>query len=311
MKIGALDVLRRRGLLVHLGPGGFRDDHIVFAASDASTRSIYEIPISLRNWKAADDLRRLTFGTGLDAQPFPGPGGRIAFVSLSFTNNVWLLPIDARGQTGTEIRRVTEGYGYDATPSCSRDGTKLVFTSSRLGNREVWIRDLNTGSEAAVTATPVDELSPAISADGSKVAYTVAGQAAQPIYVADTRTAPGSTVPEKVCDDCGQPVDWSPDGSRIVYIFGTPRSVGSLDVATGRKSVMVQPAKFDVDQAQISPDGAWVTVVAATEANHTRIFVVPLRDGVAATEDRWIAVTRGDYWDARPRWSPRGELIYF
>jgi Tol biopolymer transport system component len=276
-----------------------------------NVRSIYQMPISMRNWKAADRLERLTVGTGLDAEPFPSTGGRVVFASLRFSNSIWLLPFDARGQAGTEIRRITEGTAYDATPSVSRDGTKLVFTSGRLGNRDVWIQDLKTGREAALTSTPVDEESPVISADGTKVAYTVSGQATQPIYVADARLSPGSTVPEKVCDDCGQPVDWSPDGSRIIYICGQPRAVGSFSVASGRKARVARSARYGIDQAQFAPDGAWMSVLAYIDPNHTRILAIPLRNGAAVSEDQWIPITDGASWDDRPRWSLRGNLIYF
>jgi Tol biopolymer transport system component len=317
VKTGALAVLGRKGISVYMGPGGFRGDQIVFSATEPSAgmmisaRSIYQMPISTRSWKAGDSLARLTIGTGLDAEPFPTTGGRVVFASLRFSNSIWLLPLDARGQAGSEIQRITEGSAYDATPAVSRDGTKLVFTSGRLGNRDLWIKDLKTGREAALTSTPLDEASPAISADGTKVAYTISGQATQPIYVADARLSPGLSVPEKVCDDCGPPVAWSPDGSRIVYIYGQPKAVGSFSVATGRKTRIAQSGRYSIDQAQLAPDGTWISVLAYIDPSHTRIFAIPLRDGMAVSEDQWIPITDGLSWDDRPRWSPRGDLIYF
>lgn len=311
VKTGAFDVFGRKGISVYMGPGGFRGDHIVFSANEADSRSVYEIPISTRNWRAANRLRRLTFGTGLDAQPSPSAGGQVVFASLNFSNNIWLLPIDTQGQLGAEPQRVTEGTAYDATPSCSRDGAKLVFTSGRLGNRDVWIKDLKSGREAALTVTPVNEFSPVISADGSKVAYTVSGQTLQPIYIVDTRLPPGSSVPERICDDCGEPFDWTLDRSGILYGYGRPKAVGSFRIATGRKTPLVHSARYDIDQAQFSPDGAWISVMAYTDPSHTRIFVIPLHDGTAASEDRWIPITDGESWDDRPRWSPHGDFIYF
>jgi eukaryotic-like serine/threonine-protein kinase len=317
VQTGAFAIFRGKGISVYMGPGGFRGEQIVFSATESAARiminarSIYQVPISSRSWKAADKLERLTFGTGLDAEPFPSTGGRVVFASLQFSNNIWLLPFDARGQAGTEIRRITDGTAYDATPSVSHDGTKVVFTSGRLGNRDVWIKDLKTGREAALTSTPMDEATPVISADGTKVAYTISGQATQPIFVVDARLSPGSSVPEKVCDDCGEPVDWSPDGSRIVYISGHPRAVGSFSIATGRKARIAQSARYGIDQAQFAPDGTWISVLAYIDPSHTRVFAIPLRDGAAVSEDRWIPITDGASWDDRPRWSLLGNLIYF
>jgi Tol biopolymer transport system component/predicted Ser/Thr protein kinase len=316
VRTGAFAVFRRKGISVYMGPGGFRGDQIVFSADESSVRkvinatSIYQIPISTRSWKASDKLERLTLGTGVDAEPSPSTGGRVVFASLQFSENIWSLPLDVRGQAGAAIQRITDGFGFDATPSVSRDGAKLVFTSERFGNRDVWIKDLKTGRETALTSTPQDEAWPVISADGTKVAYTVSGQATQPIYVVDARTPPGSSVPEKVCEDCGEPVDWSPDGSRILYISGRPKAVGSFAPATG-KARMAQSARYDIDQAQFAPDGAWISVVAHIGANRTRIFAIPIRDGAAVSESQWIPITDGASWDDRPRWSPRGNAIYF
>jgi eukaryotic-like serine/threonine-protein kinase len=317
VKTGAFAVFRRRGISVYMGPGGFRGGQIVFSANDSTAtslinlRSLYQMPVSTRSWKAAGRLERLTFGTSMDAEPFPSTDGRVVFASLQFANSIWLLPFDAGGQAGAEIQRVTEGTAYDATPSVSHDGTKLVFTSGRLGNRDVWIRDLKTGREAALTSTPLDEASPVISADGTKVAYTVSGQTSQPIYVVDTILSRGSSVPEKVCDDCGEPVDWSPDGSRILYISGQSKGVSSFNLATGRKDKIAQSARYGIDQAQYAPQGAWICVLAYIDPTHTRIFAIPLRAGTAVSEDQWIPITDGASWDDRPRWSLNGNLIYF
>jgi hypothetical protein len=38
---------------------------------------------------------------------------------------------------------------------------------------------------------------------------------------------------------------------------------------------------------------------------------VPFAEASLPREDAWIAVTDGQYWDDKPRWSPDGNLIYF
>ncbi len=265
VRTGAFAVFRRKGISVYMGPGGFRGDRIVFSADESSVRkvinatSIYQIPISTRSWKASDKLERLTLGTGVDAEPSPSTRGQVVFASLRFSENIWSLPLDVHGQAGGAIQQITDGFGFDATPSVSRGGTKLVFTSERFGNRDVWIKDLKTGREAALTSTPLDEAWPVISADGTKVAYTVSGQATQPIYVADGRMPPGSSVPEKVCEDCGEPVDWSPDASRILYISGRPKRSAHSHQPRGRPRWRSLPATTStrLNSPRTGPGSAW------------------------------------------------------
>ena len=47
-----------------------------------------------------------------------------------------------------------------SSPSISVDGRKLAFLSNRSGNTDVWLRDMTSGKEIAVTATPGNESHP-------------------------------------------------------------------------------------------------------------------------------------------------------
>jgi Tol biopolymer transport system component len=294
-----------------MGPGGFRGDQIVFSANRGDTRGIYKARISPENWKLELKPQRLTFGTGFEIEPFPGPGSQLAFVSVGISYNIYFLPTKGLSQSGTDIPRITQGRAFDANPSCSRDGKIVVFTFGSLGNRDVWLKDLQSGRETALTATSADEMSPIISADGLKVAYSLSSIPNQPIYVIDLSVPPDSSVPEKVCDDCGEPVGWSPDGSQILYVYGQSKLIGLFNLASSQKTQLLRHTRYGLDQAQFSPDGAWISVVAHTGPDHTMIYVLPFRDGAAAPEGQWLPITSGESWNDRPRWSPDGNLIYF
>jgi len=304
-------VFGRKGLSVHMGPGGFRGDRILFSANAGDTRSIYSVRVSTENWKAIGRPQRLTFGTGLEVQPFPGPGSQLAFVSLTFSYNIWCLPIRKPGQPDTEMQQLTRGRGLDANPSCSRDLKKMVFTSGNPGSRDLWLKDLQTGRETALTATPADEISPVISEDGLRVAYSISSIAENPIYMVDLSLPPGSSISERVCDNCGQPLGFSPDGSQILYVSGHPKSIGLLTIALSQKTRLLQHPQYDLDQAQFSPDGAWISVVVYTGPNHTTMYVLRIRNGSTVPQNEWIPITNGNSWDDRPRWSPDGNSIYF
>ncbi len=311
VKTGAFDDFQREGLSVHMGPGGFRDNWVFFSANAGNTRSIYKVQISTRDWKVDQAPQRLTFGTALEIQPFPGPDSQLTFVSLNFSVGVWSVPIRGLGQPGMEIQRLTEGRAFDGTPSASRDGRRVVFTRvGSRGSRDLWLKDFQTDSETALTATTADEISPVISSDGLKVAYSLSAFPEQ-IYVMDLSASPGSSVAEKVCDNCGSPVGWTPDGSEIIYVYGRPKSIGALKFPSSTKTQLLRQAQYDLDQAQFSPDGTWISVVEYTGPDQTVIYAVPFRDGAAAPENQWIRITGGGAWDDLPRWSTDGNLIYF
>lgn len=77
---------------------------------------------------------------------FPGQNGRIAF---SRDGDVWSVAAD-----GSDEMNLTDHEALDADQRWSADGTKIVFTSDRSGNRDVWVMDADGGNPTQVTTDP-------------------------------------------------------------------------------------------------------------------------------------------------------------
>lgn len=204
-------------------------------------------------------------------------------------------------------QRLTMDAADDFRPSVSSDGKKLVFGSSRSGNWDVWIRDMDTGKETALTATPWDETHAKITPDGSKVTYGVRETQKVSIYV----VAASGGMAEKVCEDCGLPLDWSPDGQKILFYWGEPVRYTAIDPASRQRHDVIHHPKHTIHRALYSPDGKWLAFHIPMEPRRSVVFIAPLHDGVAAAEKDWISVTEGSGSDAHPWWSPDGNLLYF
>ncbi|MCU0395071.1 MAG: hypothetical protein MUF29_04130 [Chitinophagaceae bacterium] len=52
---------------------------------------------------------------------------------------------------GKIVKQLTKAKGYDAEATLSPDGRKMVYTSTKSGDLELWIMDLKTGKEKQVT----------------------------------------------------------------------------------------------------------------------------------------------------------------
>ena len=52
---------------------------------------------------------------------------------------------------GNIVKQLTTAAGYDAEATISPDGTKMVYTSVKSGDLELWVMDLATGNEKMVT----------------------------------------------------------------------------------------------------------------------------------------------------------------
>jgi TolB protein len=84
-------------------------------------------------------------------------------------------------------------------PPCRPTGKKLVFNSTRSGHPDVWIKDMITGKETALTDDPLNEDRTLLSPDGSKVAYqTLEGGNINPDMTFETAVIFAKQVPVRL-----------------------------------------------------------------------------------------------------------------
>jgi Tol biopolymer transport system component len=224
--------------------------------------------------------------------------------------DLWTLPIAANlGKVLGKPEPLTHTAANSFRPSLSVDGKRLVFLSNRSGNSDVWLKDMVSGNEAALTATPWDESHAWIAADGSKVAYA-SWEKQNPVIYFISLDAGGKPTPAvRLCE--GQPFGWSQDGKRILYFGG--HGYRSIDVVTRQQNDVMPFEKHNLHRAQFSPDGQWLSFHVPLQAEGARspVFIAPLRSDVAASESEWIQVTEGTGLDAGSIWSPDGDTLYF
>jgi Tol biopolymer transport system component len=101
--------------------------------------------------------------------------------------------------------------GGDRDPAASPDGRLLAFASTRDGASRIWIKQLQGGGEAPLTAG--DDRYPRFSPDGSSVLFIRLEGDARSAY----RIGLVGGEPRKLAEDVFQ-ADWMPDGQRIAFI---------------------------------------------------------------------------------------------
>jgi serine/threonine protein kinase len=314
----AFDLFRRQRLVEGrpslVAPADWAGDHIFFSAKSDDVTNLWRLSFSPSTRKAIGLPQRLTSGTSLEVKPSVLSGDRIVFASLTQNLNIWSLPIEAeRGRVIGEGQRLTYG-AHDAHTSLSADGKKLVFLSTRSGNPDVWMKDLETGKETALTATPLTEEQPEITADGARVCYMVFEGQKWSIHEMSTNGG----VSEEICPDCIRPWDWSPDGKKLLYLLGEGRGnpqsrmgLGLLDTVTRQKIDYLEHPRYHLARARFSPDGRWISFVAYDREDVNRIVVAPFQSHLSPREEQWVDITDATTIHDKPRWSPSGNLLYF
>jgi Tol biopolymer transport system component len=311
IKTGVAAVLRKRGLSGFVVPADWarEAEGIVFSAGLADSTNIWRIPISTANWLVSGDPVRVTFGTISDGNPSVASGGKLAFASLNRNLDVWTLPIHAAtGKVLGSLTQVTTDASDESGQALSTDGKKLVYLSNKSGNRDVWIKDLLTGRQTALTTTQENEQLARLSSDGTTVGYNVisTGSKQAPLY---TMPASGG-VAEKIFENCLN-WNWSSDTKRILHVISPPPTIYLFNVQSGQDREYIRHPKYNLYMPAFSPDDRWIAFHAGLDGNRSRIFVVPYRESGPVPEIEWIPITDGSAADRNVEWSPDGASIYF
>ena len=291
------------------------DGRVLFSARLQGTESIWQLLVSPLTGEVSGPPERITFGTGIERDPSMADDGPMVFGGLTENHDIWRLPMKSnQGEVRGKLERVTHDSSTNEKPSVSTDGTKMAYCSNRLGNFDVWLRDLGQGEEINLTRSPQDEGNPVISRDGTKVLYTTTDS-----YIVDAQGG----LPKRLCQACppdrwGRALDWARNNNSVLFFHrgdqGTAwRFYSTLDITTG---TLAKVLHHDHEQeraimVRYSPDHQWITFTRFRLVRGS-VWVAPLRNGSAGPESEWIRVSdERSSLSGRSFWSPDGNFLYF
>ncbi len=146
---------------------------------------------------------------------------------------------------------------------------RIVFTSFRDGNFEIYVMDPDGGNQVNLTDHPSYDGQPDWSPDGTKIAF-VSGRdgAGSQIYVMD---ADGKN-PTRLTDGQGTKVhpDWSPDGGRIAFSVDHREDYIAVMDADGRNREKLEDA---ARYPSWSPNGVEIAFVSWRDGGN-EIYVI-------------------------------------
>ena len=290
-------------------PAAWLGDYVYFRA-----RNITRVRISPEG-KLAATPERLTSGSGnesfLSAIALPGGGGtRVAYAAQQGFQDLRRLGLDANtGRRRGEAEPLFRDRLDRTSPSISADGSKLAYVAASLGNHDLRVRNLATGSEQTLVQLR-SHFRARISPDGSTVAYNPSStnEAETTIFVVSAQGGDS----RKLCDNCGLIYDWAPDSKRLNFRTGKPIRFFEIEIGSGAKRDLIGDPALSLHGAKYSPDGRWAAVhYAPGGAAPPGIFLAALRDGKAAPSNEWIRIMGRRGTHTRPWWSPDGNTLYF
>ena len=177
---------------------------------------------------------------------------------------------------------------------------KIAFSSTRDGNQEIYVMDIDGGNQVRLTDDPANDLEPSWSPDGKRIAFVSRRSGVRQIYVMDSD---GQNVMRLTNEAINREPAWSPNGKKIAYT----RSKGGFQVwvmdADGQNRIQLTQLGKN-NQPTWSPDSKRIAF-ASFRGVGTGIYVM---DENGKNQER---LTPDRQFTANPSWSPDGNWIAY
>ena len=180
---------------------------------------------------------------------------------------------------------------------------KIVFTSLRNGNREVYMMDANGQNKTNLTEHPADDIQPAWSPTGERILFVSNRGGKHDLYL----MKPDGSDIKRVFEEQSHRVApvWSPDGKRIAYVHNGLQQ--TLNIATrDGKDVEVLTTVGDLLYVNLawSPDGTQIAFDNIFRTSRTHVVNLQTRMVEPLLPELHFVILNVE-------WSPDGKQLAF
>jgi len=205
------------------------------------------------------------------------------------------------------------GIAVDRQPSYHPDGDRILFTSNRAGNVDLFSYDFASKGLLQLTDHPAGDWDGAYTPDGESILFSSERTGTLEIWMADADGANARQVTHDGAVSQNENPTMTRDGRWIVYSSGHTDHPGIRRIhPDGTGDEELAPGNYT--QPEVSPDGRFALFVATDNARHLNTIVVLDLETLERTpfeveiqhELRSPNVTYG-----RGRWLPDGSAIVY
>ncbi len=187
------------------------------------------------------EARSFSSFSGLNTGAVLSPDGKAVAATLSKDGNaeIYLLNPDS----GAVIKRLTNSWGIDTSPSWSPDVSQIAFVSDRFGSPQIWIMSKDGGNLRRLTFNGDYNQTPAWSPRGDKIAFTARDERnVFDLFTVNIGTGELTRLTQNQGNN--EEPTWSPDG-RFICFTSTRSGESKLYIMTvdGRVQTQISTGK--------------------------------------------------------------------
>ena len=230
---------------------------------------------------------------------------KIAFIGTGWAvpgagTEIFLMHTDGTGIVPVSLTRET-----DSDPAWSPDGKRILFSSNRDGNYEIYSMDANGQNQVRLTNDPGSDHDPSQALDG-RIIFSSNRDGNYEIYIMNATGGEVQKLFERDSEDY-YPV-WSPDGKKIAFSsFGGSGETGIciLDLDGNQIAMLAGP----FHNPTWSPDGKYLAMDGEPAGCKFEVYIMKSD----ATDVQVVTSNPagcGSY-NKHPSWSPDGEWLVY
>jgi len=256
----------------------------------------------------ADGLAAINASTGEVTRADVLSAGRLVFAEKLRRQNLREMGV---GTGSSPARLVTDGSSIDRQPTYSPDGKRILFSSNRSGNLDLWMIEPATGALRQLTDDRAQDWDPAFTPDGKHILWDSDRTGHLEVWIANDD---GSDARQLTQDgvDAENPTE-TPDGKWVVYWSGNSAKRGVWKIHPDGSGA-VRLLDCDAVGTDVSPDGRYVLYVEQDRVNlENTVHFIELEPGRAIPFAIRVHYSLGSpaiIW-GRARWARDSRSIYY
>ena len=281
------------------------DDWIIFTGRKGETQTLWKIQLGADGKTIGSAVRATEDAQGDHSASFTA--GKLVFCRTRVDMNYWALPLDATGEhtaappeilTSTAVRKGQQ----------SAAGSKLLYSGESGDRFCLYLHDRAAGLDGKDKKLR-DGFYSVLAPDGLRYAYGEGTKEQLNVFLKSLSWWRFWSA--TVCENCGMPRQFSPDGKKLLLWNDTPpiRHLDMVDLETRQVSRIVSAAG-DLKAPRISPDGRWISFVAEVGPQEWQAFLAPESQESPLGAADWVPVTPPSDRYFFAFWSARNDMIY-
>ena len=205
---------------------------------------------------------------------------------------------------GTEQLNLTNDFAYNFSPNWSPDGRKIVFSSERDGNTEIYVIDIDSSNRTRLTENLASDYHPMWSPNSEKIVFVSDRSGTGEIYVMNNDSSSIIRLTEGIKG--ARFPRWSPDGEQIAFLAETDiwatEAIWVMNADGGNQRKI--SGEIDTFSLQWSPNGQYLAFSGrAPSDSHTNVYLVKIGS------DELLRLTDDTQEYYSNSWSPEGTKI--